>query len=90
MPAKDSVTLASTTDDVELRTVALQSPLNRTLVKDEAYTEEVVSTDKGNVTVALKGDRSKPAILTYHDLGLNYISNFQVSLNFIVFIEEYI
>ena len=90
MPAKDSVTLASTTDDVELRTVALQSPLNRTLVKDEAYTEEVVSTDKGNVTVALKGDRSKPAILTYHDLGLNYISNFQVSLNVIVFIEEYI
>ena len=82
MPAKDSVTLASTSDDVELRTVALQSPLNRTLVKDDAYTEEVVSTERGNVTVALKGDRSKPAIVTYHDLGLNYISNFQVGFQF--------
>jgi hypothetical protein len=38
----------------------------------------VVVTAKGNVTVAWKGDRTKPAMLTYHDLGLNYISNFQV------------
>lgn len=69
-------------DDVELRNVALQSPLNRTLVKDEAYSEEVVETEHGSVTVAIKGDRSKPAILTYHDLGLNYISNFQALFNY--------
>jgi len=69
-------------DDVELRNVALQSPLNRTMVKDEDYTEEIVETDHGSVTVAIKGDRSKPAILTYHDLGLNYISNFQALFNY--------
>ena len=62
-----SVTTMS--DDVELRNVALQSPLNRTMVKDEAYTEEVVETEHGNVTVAIKGDRSRPTIVTYHDLG---------------------
>jgi len=69
-------------DDVELRNVMNTAPLNRTMVKDEAYTEEVVSTERGAVTVAIKGDRSKPAILTYHDLGLNYISNFQALFNF--------
>ena len=69
-------------DDVELRNVALQSPLNRTMVKDEDYIEEVVETEHGQVTVAIKGDRSKPTILTYHDLGLNYISNFQALFNF--------
>jgi hypothetical protein len=74
-----TATMANVNDDVELRNVALQSPLNRTLIKDEAYTEEVVETERGNVTVAIKGDRSKPAILTYHDLGMNYISNFQVT-----------
>jgi pimeloyl-ACP methyl ester carboxylesterase len=74
--------MANVNDDVELRNVALQSPLNRTLIKDEAYTEEVVETERGNVTVAIKGDRSKPAILTYHDLGMNYISNFQAFFNY--------
>ena len=69
-------------DDVELRNVANTVPLNRSMVKDEAYTEEVVSTERGAVTVAIKGDRSKPAIVTYHDLGLNYISNFQALFNF--------
>ena len=66
-------------DEVELQTVRLAAPAARTLAKDEAYTEEVVVTAKGNVTVAWKGDRTKPAMLTYHDLGLNHVSNFQVS-----------
>lgn len=78
MPAKESVAL---NDDVELRTVALASPLNRTMVKDAAYTEETVETPQGKVLVAWAGDRRKPAIVTYHDLGLNYISNFQVCLS---------
>ena len=76
MPAKDTVALD---DDVELRTVALASPLNRTMVKDAIYTEESIETAKGKVLVAFAGDRKKPAILTFHDLGLNYISNFQAS-----------
>ena len=37
-----------------------------------------VETSHGQVLVAHSGDLRKPAILTYHDLGLNYISNFQV------------
>lgn len=78
MPALDSMTL----DDLELRTVALASPLNRTMVKDAAYTEEIVETSKGAVTVAWAGDRRKTAIITYHDLGLNYISNFQAFFNY--------
>ena len=77
MPAKDTVALD---DDVELRTVALASPLNRTMVKDALYTEETVETAKGKVVVAFAGDRKKPAIVTYHDLGLNYISNFQARM----------
>jgi len=72
----------ATNDDVELSTVTNTAPLNRAMVKDDAYSEETVSTDRGSVTVAIKGDRSKPAILTFHDLGLNYISNFQALFNF--------
>ena len=65
-------------DEVELQSVRLAAPVTRTLAKDIAYTEEVVVTAKGSVTVAWKGDRTKPAMLTYHDLGLNHVSNFQV------------
>ena len=65
-------------DEVELQSVRLATPVNRALAKDEAYTEEIVCTAKGNLTVAWKGDRTKPAMLTFHDLGLNHVSNFQV------------
>jgi hypothetical protein len=65
-------------EESELQSVRLASPISRTLAKDVAYTEEVVVTAKGSVTVAWKGDRTKPAMLTYHDLGLNHVSNFQV------------
>ena len=40
-----------------------------------------VPTNHGQVLVAHAGDRSKSALLTYHDLGLNYISNFQAFFN---------
>lgn len=36
-----------------------------------------IETPHGNVHVAIQGDRSKPAILTYHDIGLNHITCFQ-------------
>lgn len=32
---------------------------------------DFVETEWGNILVAIQGDRTKPAILTYHDLGLN-------------------
>ena len=33
--------------------------------------EEDVETIYGSVNVIIQGDRSKPAIMTYHDIGLN-------------------
>jgi protein NDRG1 len=51
------------------------------LEKEEGgYHEEVIETFRGPVTVAWKGSKANPAILTYHDLGLNHVSNFQVRL----------
>lgn len=36
-----------------------------------------IETPYGNIHVAIQGDRAKPAILTYHDIGLNHITCFQ-------------
>ncbi|XP_045531482.1 protein NDRG3-like isoform X1 [Pieris brassicae] len=33
-----------------------------------------INTDRGRILVAVQGDTMKPAIVTYHDLGLNYLS----------------
>ena len=41
-----------------------------------------VFVESAGVTVSVRGDRAKPAILTYHDLGLNAVSNFQAFSNF--------
>ena len=48
--------------------------------KDCGVVEEFVQTAKGKILVARQGDPKKPAIITYHDIGLNYLSNFQVNL----------
>lgn len=70
-------------DDIELKAVQLQFPSARTLDKNDAlYQEERVETPRGTILVAVQGDRSKPAILTFHDLGLNHVSNFQAFFNF--------
>jgi hypothetical protein len=59
-------------DDIELKNIQLQFPNARTLSKDDSsVVEERVETARGSVVVAVQGNRSKPAILTYHDLGLN-------------------
>ncbi|KAI5729288.1 hypothetical protein M8J76_001029 [Diaphorina citri] len=69
---------AESMDDVDLRQVQLSIPLTRSLARTDPTVEEVyVETDRGSILVAVAGNRGKPAILTYHDLGLNYISNFQ-------------
>jgi hypothetical protein len=41
--------------------------------------EEFVQTAKGRILVVRQGDPRKPVIITYHDLGLNYSTNFQVN-----------
>ncbi|XP_020278867.1 protein NDRG3 isoform X2 [Pseudomyrmex gracilis] len=71
-------------DDIELKNIQLQFPALRYLSRDDASVrEERVETDKGSLLVAVQGNRAKPAILTYHDLGLNYISSFQAFFNYI-------
>jgi len=82
MPAQNTLQMSDPQDDVELRNLAVVDPLERTLRKDTIYTEEMVETSTGNVLVAYSGDRKKPVLLTYHDLGLNYISNFQAFMNY--------
>ncbi len=64
---------SDTLDDIELRTVQYQTPTIRTLNRTdfEGVEEAIVETDRGTLLVAIQGDRRKPAILTYHDIGLN-------------------
>jgi len=82
MPAQSTLQMSVPQDDVELRNLAIVDPLERTLTKDTIYTEETVETSAGSVLVAFSGDRKKPVLLTYHDLGLNYVSNFQAFFNY--------
>ncbi|XP_076620617.1 misexpression suppressor of KSR 2 isoform X2 [Colletes latitarsis] len=71
-------------DDIELKNIQLQFPALRYLTRDDnSVREERVETDKGYLVVGVQGNRSKPAILTYHDLGLNYIPSFQAFFNYI-------
>ena len=49
--------------------------------QDTGAIEEFVQTAKGRILIARQGDTKNPAIITYHDIGLNYLSNFQVILN---------
>ena len=48
---------------------------------DESIHEETIQTSKGSILVARQGDPRKPALITYHDLGLNHNTNFLVSIN---------
>lgn len=74
-------------DDIELRNVEASAPLIRSFDPNDSYRNEVVNTDFGNVVVAQQGAEhkkgsSKPVLLTYPDLGLNHITNFQAFFNF--------
>ncbi|CAH0380653.1 unnamed protein product [Bemisia tabaci] len=71
-------------DDIELQNVQLQFPSARSLSREGSDVEEIkVETDRGHLLVAVQGNRSKPAIVTYHDLGLNYVSSFQAFFNYL-------
>lgn len=84
-------------DDVELKTVLLQAPETRSIggalagagaggggerPEGAGVQEEHVQTDRGQVLVGIQGNRKKHAIITYHDLGLNYVSGFQAFFNY--------
>jgi len=72
-------------DDCELRALAVEDPIERSLSKSNNYTETYVETGTGRVLVAHTNqeiNNRKPVIVTYHDLGLNYISNYQAFFNY--------
>ncbi|GFR73132.1 protein NDRG3 [Elysia marginata] len=43
----------------------------------ERALEDDIETPYGNLHVAIQGDRSKQAIITFHDIGLNHVTCFQ-------------
>ncbi|XP_021702638.1 protein NDRG3 isoform X2 [Aedes aegypti] len=68
-------------DDIELRSVQMQYPNQRGSIVGQCDLRRV-PTDKGDILVAVQGDTTKPGIVTYHDLGLNYASSFAGFFNF--------
>ena len=48
--------------------------------------EDLLITPHGTVKVVKAGNPSGPALLTFHDLGLNSVANFQVAKSYIEFI----
>ncbi|XP_013179463.1 PREDICTED: protein NDRG3 isoform X2 [Papilio xuthus] len=69
-------------DDIELKNIQLQFPSARRFSGEGGCVEVRVRTDRGDILVAVQGDRSKPAIITYHDIGMNYIC-FQTFFNYV-------
>ncbi|XP_063703204.1 protein NDRG3 isoform X2 [Culicoides brevitarsis] len=69
-------------DDIELRSVQLHNPVARTGSLTSITDLRRIQTDKGDLLVAVQGDTTKPAILTYHDLGLNYATSFAGFFNY--------
>lgn len=59
--------------DTELLSVQLEVPIDRGSLSGDGDLHRV-ATDSGEILVAVHGDKTKPAILTYHDMGLNCMS----------------
>ncbi|XP_054714465.1 protein NDRG3-like [Uloborus diversus] len=72
-------------DDIELRNIEPDQPLIRTLFRADSLNlqDDYIDTEYGTITVSVQGDRNKPPILTFHDIGLNHVSNFQAFFNYI-------
>ncbi|XP_035212473.1 protein NDRG3-like [Stegodyphus dumicola] len=72
-----------TSEDAELRNIELHFPLMRNMSRSdsECRQEDRIMTDTGTMVVAVHGDRNKPAIFTYHDIGLNHVTNFLAFFN---------
>jgi pimeloyl-ACP methyl ester carboxylesterase len=81
-------------DDIELRGIEASSPLVRGFdVHDDSFKTSRVETSFGSLLIAHHGleetgkgsfkytNNSKPVILTFPDLGLNHITNFQAFFN---------
>ncbi|XP_076449630.1 protein NDRG3-like isoform X1 [Babylonia areolata] len=71
--------------DIELMSIEATDPMPRSFANDAAAVllqEDDVETPYGNMHVAIQGDRTKPAILTFHDIGLNHVTCFQGFFSF--------
>ncbi|ESO04006.1 hypothetical protein HELRODRAFT_185603 [Helobdella robusta] len=69
---------------VELESIRLLDCKARSISNDQIFdVEENVRTKFGPVHVVMHGDRRNPAILTYHDIGLNSTSCFQGFFNYV-------
>jgi len=72
--------------DVELSSVVLEERKSRSWDNDNPNSvivqEDTILTPHGNVHVAIQGAVGKPAIITYHDIGLNHTTQFQGFFNF--------
>ncbi|XP_013403862.1 protein NDRG3 isoform X24 [Lingula anatina] len=72
--------MAEKLTDIELTGIILEETKPRTLGGDPSSVllqEDDIETGRGTLRVAVQGDRSKAAIITYHDIGLNHVTNFQ-------------
>lgn len=59
-------------DDIELKNIQMHLPTSRSFCRDDPSIEEIrIETDRGSLLIAVQGNRNKPAIVSYHDLGLN-------------------
>ncbi|KAK3085407.1 hypothetical protein FSP39_002869 [Pinctada imbricata] len=71
--------------EVELSDISVQDVTARNFSNNATsilIQEDDIETPYGNFHVAIQGDRSKVAILTFHDIGLNHVTCFQGFFNF--------
>lgn len=73
--------------EVELSSIVLEDTKLRTWEKEPEpasviIQEDTILTPHGNVHVAIQGAVGKPAIVTFHDIGLNHITQFQGYFNY--------
>lgn len=72
--------------DIELKNVDVSSPLMRSLsLVEDNLTFDQLETKLGQMFIYRQGcelSKHRPVLITYHDIGLNSISNFQAFFNF--------
>ncbi|KAL5021266.1 hypothetical protein ScPMuIL_000421 [Solemya velum] len=85
---RESLTMEQLTE-VELTQIKMEEPKTRSLANPSGgdatsviIQEDDIETPYGNLHVAVQGDRSKIAIITVHDIGLNHTTCFQGFFNY--------
>ncbi|KAF6018193.1 hypothetical protein EB796_023486 [Bugula neritina] len=81
-------------EEIRLFTISSEIPETRSLHKTafSESQEQDVPTEYGIIKVAIQGNTKKPAIITYHDIGLNHVTGFQNFFHFtdmVVILEHF-